>query len=619
MRYGEFLRLPAEVSRCHMLRLQGRSIAVDGHSTNYEGAGAQLDYDLISLAYNSTTRDRLVFRVDLSPVREAIGHTPVLVLAQLLFCSHPSGSPDVSGKYARIFPFQPSLVPDISGTGSATNRYRDKSELITWEGDAYAPVPGKSVPAWDDYTDRIEMVETDPDGDQDIVWNVTADVRRALLAGTEWYGMIVGETYNSAWEFWGIGASPRWPWMRYWYLYQVEFFHAAADDQIDLTSMVDTGLEENLFYLGALERGETGTPIKGFLKNFGDRDLDLVEIFDDHPEWSDPIQTDGTGTGSLDYVELASNAVSQKYEIRFTSGSAYEIRATAYRDNPDNLNPTYGGAGWTGDTGSDFVAPDGGLELPSAAWGAGTLVNDVFEVYVKGNSSEASWPSDSGAMLQLARDDGGTPDDATWRPATGRRTKLTAGVTIDAATKTISVRHITAANWPAGTKIFIGDGTNLDEGVVQSATATTITIESLAVTSNSYAAGAKVGTTLPVEGLTAAIWGTTTADAGASETPANRIYLHGPWPEYADPSTLGFLVGQEILIAAAGAGDVKEYATISFVGGTYIDLDAVLTEDYPSGAIVMVRGSGEKPFWMRVVAPAGTTEELKQARLNIRA
>jgi hypothetical protein len=718
MRYLEFLRLPTEKTYFHSVNIQGRSIVVDGHVSNNTTSGRVYDEGDIRLSFTDQSRKKWLIRIDFTQVRSLIGHTPILLLAELVLSSNES-TPDVgAGNYARLYRFNPDNYPNITATDSCTYRYRDASSLITWEGDAYSPVWGKELPLVDGYTDRIEMVETASyAGDGDNVFRITPDVRRSLLSGDEYYLMITPETQINGieWTLRGIGKTLRWPYIRLYYMFPVEFFQATPAGEIDLSTMVDTSTEDHLFYLGALERGETGSPVCGFIKNFSDRTIKQLEIFDDHPEWSDPQQTTGSGTGQLDYVELATAAVSQMYEIRFTSSTDFEIRATKYRDYPTDLNPTYGGTGWTGNTSTDYVAPSGGLMIPKAAWQPGTLVNDVFTVFVKGNSTVATWPSDSGDMVQVAKDNGSNaPDAATWRPATGRRSKTRASVTVDATTKKFPLRSIEASKWIVGTEAFVSDESNIHEGDVKSAGeaeigtdtftgtglddctisgnyngvewwstlrieidatgtpdtfrwsknggssweatgvscstsatlladgvyvtfgATTghtladrwdcnvnpffVELENLTNDSTVYAAGAKIGTSSPFRNVAPAVWGKTTQAAGASQTPANRIYLEGPDPENLDPDALGFTTGQTVYIqdvTNAAGHELGTVQTVSAAGG-YIDLDSNLTEDYGTDSPVMVKGSGEVKYWMRAVATLSTDEELKRTRLNVR-
>ena len=43
------------------------------------------------------------------------------------------------------------------------------------------------------------------------------------------------------------------------------FFQATVAGLIDMSSMVDNSTEENLYYLGALEAGDTGSSVLGFV------------------------------------------------------------------------------------------------------------------------------------------------------------------------------------------------------------------------------------------------------------------------------------------------------------------------------------------------------------------
>ncbi len=686
--------------------ITGRSIIIDGTTSNAAIAAVSTADAFAIVGTDAEGWAKLFIRVALTTLRSLIGHMPVILYAELRFALNQV---DYPGSYTIKF-YETKLTPDFS---DCTYRYRDVTGSVTWYKDAYSPVPGQDI-------------KTSPFDTQTIVgpvglattWNaaanVTAPLQDALRRGTNLEVLFWRNTGSRIWIAWTADSSIKRPYLRVYYLFPLEFFLSTAAGEIDLSSMVDNLNDENPYYLGAVERNETGTPVKGFLKNFGSRDLPLIELLDDHPEWTDPVQSAGAGTGGLDYVQLLGTAGSQKYTVQFSSGSAYEIKAEAYRDNIESYHPTYDAdPTWQGDTSTDFTAPEGGLVIPATAWQPGTAVADEFEIYVRGNSSDSTWPADSDDQTEMTDDSGGSPVTANWRPINGRRTKTTASVTINATTKKFPCKAIDDADWPMGTRAFVGDGTTLHEGTVASAQeaaigavvfsgvglddltlsgnyngtieddlvvqieddsaspelfkvsfdggstwaltgqecsvtgtaigygiiatfgATTghtntenwtapiqpfaVELESLTNDSTVYAAGARLGTSLPIQNLTVAVWGVTTAAAGPSEAVDYRIYLQGPPPDDLDPTSAGFVMAQEVYIVDVTDADIHEYGTIASVAATYIDLDANLTNDYPAGAIVTVRGSGEAAFWLRCVASGSTTEELKEARLNARA
>lgn len=708
MRVIEYGRYSTEYAGITARYIVGRSIVIDGSASNDAGTGSSTADEWFLRGGDATGWSKLFVRTSLTTVRSLIGHTPVVLFAELRFAVNRADTPGDS--YTIDF-WETKLAPDFA---DCNYRYRDLSGGITWYGNAYSPVPGRDLKAVAFDTQTIVAPAT-----YATTWNgavdVTTPLQDALRRGTNLEIMFWRRAGSTVvYIAWDYNSSVLRPYLRAYYLFPLEFFLSTTAGEIDLASMVDNLNDENPYYLGAVERDETGTPVKGFIKHFGSRALPLVELLDDHPEWADPVQSAGAGTGSLDYVQLLGTAGSQKYTVKFSSGSAFEVKAEAYRDNIESYHPTYDAdATWQGTTGGDFTAPEGGLVIPQEAWQPGTAVNDEFEVYVRGNSSDSTWPADSAGQTQITHDSAGSPVTANWRPISGRRTRTTAAVTVDSTTKKFPCKAIVDTDWPVGTRAFVGDGTNLHEGTVVAAQEATlgaavfagaglddltlsgnyngtveddlvveieddsaspelfkvswdggatwastglecsttgtaigngviatfgaivghtnaenwtapvqpfaVELEDLTADSTVYAAGARLGTSLPIESLGVAIWGLTTAAAGPSEAVDNRIYLVGAPPDSLDPSSAGFLPAQEVYIVDVTDRTINEYATIASVAATYVDLDANLTNDYPAGALVTVRGSGEAAFWLRCVASGSTAEELKEARLNARA
>ena len=397
----------------------------------------------------------------------------------------------------------------------------------------------------------------------------------------------------------------------------IEFFKVKADGSIDLLGLLDnsTGLDLNSLYLGAVEVSQMSTPVSFRVKNIGNRALPHLEIWDDRPEWSTPAAgTGNAGDAALEYPTLADAAVSQKYTIKFTDPTNYQVLAQAYKDNSADLNPTYGTTGWTGAVGADFIAPSGGLVLTAAAWSGTAVANDTFVIYVTGNSTDTSWAADSNDQVEIARDNGSNaPDDDTWRPVCGQRTMLTAALTIDATSKVATVRHIDPTAWPNGTKVFVANATTIDEGVVTAQDATSLTITFPSATSNVYAPGDKVGSTLPIRDLDVSLWAKTTGAAGAGQTNAAYIPLLGA-------ASLGFTPGQVCSIQDVTDPTLQEEFTIAAGGvdASHIQANALLTHDYGTGAMVIAGGTGEAQAWLRIVSTATTLEERKQLRLAVR-
>jgi hypothetical protein len=670
----------------------GRSIITEGSATNQDQGAA--DYNQDTHQWNVTVSADTSFahgaiEIEKELLKSKLGQIPILV--RVAFRPYIK-SDRTSGIQIWRFINQ----PDIKDCG---NRYRDLSALITWYEDVYAPMPGQDIEDPPAYSYASQAFTQGDYAD----FEITSIVERALRDNINVSFMLRGSAGDREFvtTYSDVGV---WPYFEFYFFYPVEFYQADSGGDIDLTRIIDDD-PGNEYYLGAVERGQTGSPVKGFFRNYTEA-TQQIEIFDDHPESEAPVQRVGTGTGELDYVALDDNAVSQLYEAVFYSATQYEIRATAYRDNAISLHPTINAdASWRGTVGSDFAAPTGGLRIPAAAWqSAGIALDDEFEIGVRGNTTDTSWPADSNDQVEITFDDSGNPDNGEWRPVTGHRIQTSAAVTIDATTKLIPTRFIDPTHWPIGNKAFIhnladydagsiksvqeadigtpvfsGSGTDdlsvsgnyngtitddyvveidaggtpgtykwsndgggtweatgivptgspqlLENGIyvtIPSGTAHTladtwtmdvkafaIELEGLTSGSTVYGTGSIVATTLPFRDVPAAVYDQVNQASGASSTPASRVYLE---------STAGFTQGDDILLVQASGDQLSEAATIA-AGGvqpTYLDLTAVLENDYAIGDFVTKSTTGQTPFWLRAVATLTTVEQLKSLRLNAR-
>jgi hypothetical protein len=609
---------PAQQASFKGVRVHGRSIIVDATATNYTET---TEYDPSYLNFKRVATgnpeiEKPLIKIAMAALRAAMGHSPVLVRVRLFLYAPAQGlTSDIHGHVQGLFRLL--TVPDWA---DADYRYRDVSGVIAWGGDAaiYSPVPGidhHPVPF------AILTIPANP-ATPPQWWSldVTDEIAYHLAAGDDMSFMAAmhpiktfAATQNTLQVNWK-GDTAHYPYLSFQYLLPIEFYACKANGDIDLSQMLDNSidLDTGNLYLGAVERGETGTPVACRIKNLGGRTLAHLEVWDDSPEWSTPVADAGNaGSGVLAHVVLAEASVSQKYTVKFTSATAYQVKAEAYKDNASNLHPTFGNSGWAGDTSADWNAPSGGLTIPTAAWSGTPQANDLIYVYVSGQTTDAAWPSDSNTQVEMTKDAAGDPDDTAWRPIKGQRTYTSGSVTIDAATKTINVRYIDTSKFPANTKVFIANGDTIDEGYIQSCTSSSITVVFGTVTNNVYAAGDKVCTTLPFRALGTAIFSTSTGAAGASQGNPALIPL-------LNAQSLGFANSAKILIRDVDDPTISEEATILAVDNVKITCAALLTHDYVSGSLVMQAGSGEGKFWLRIQADPSTTEELKRLRLCVR-
>lgn len=471
MRYKEYGKFDTEFADFTARKIRGLSIIIDNAGSNADGGGWNITDGITgdaawTLATDPWGSTKSFHTIALARLRAELGHTPVLLRARWRIHLYGyDGSYPSSGQQFGLF----RCVPGRIVQNQATYRYRATG--VTYEGDAYSPVHGADVAGTPFATTLIPLRQVFGYLDS---FDVTNELLYHLRANRDMQFLMRWLPLGSRREG-AVGATAYWnvrgkrPYLEISYLQNLEFFAAnPATGAIDLTKLLDsgTGSSNDWFYLGALERGETGSPVKLFLRNFGSRTFPLVVVMRRHPRWTVPVQTAGTGTGQLDYVQLADDAVWQKYTVTFTSATAYSVKAEAYRKHPVGLNPTGGGTGWTGTTSANWTAPSGGLTIPAAAWQPGTAVNDVFEFAVAGTDTDASWPADSDDQVEITHDVSGAPDGSGWRSIVAALTRSTAAVTISAATMKIPTRALIPTMWAIGSRAFIGNASGVHHGTV---------------------------------------------------------------------------------------------------------------------------------------------------------
>ena len=678
------------MQNCKSILSFGNTSDVVSNPNNYNPVGLGFGALIGDDGAGTSGRQVALVEIAIGQIKAKLGQIPVLIKCELSLMSEVSDT-----LTSRIYRMYTSW--DAADTNS---RYKDVSALTTWYEDTYGPYPGQDRETTPSYQGPAsEAVIAGERWEQ----NITSIVERALRDNTP-IEMMLWPTANQVGRaiFWKEVITTRNPLLYFFYLYPIEFYEDSGGN-IDYSSAIQEA-EDGHYYIGAVERGQTGSATKGWIRNYSGA-TQHVELFDDHPEFANPVQREGTGTGLLDFVTLSDPAVSQLYTVVFYSSTQYEVKAEAYRDNAVNLHPQIDtDASWRGAVGSDFTAPSGGLTIPAAAWQPGTLLNDEFEFGVRGNTTDTTWPADSNDQVEITQDDGGVADAAEWRPITGRRESTTNTVAVDGASIFFPVRHLLTGEWPIGNRCFIQDADKIDEGTITAAqerlldttpaftgtgdddltpsgnyngnsnrtyrvqidaegspdtfswsrdgttswVATGVaisdgqlledgvylnwggldnhtsgdywlfdadtwggTVGARTGGSNSYAAGATVATTLPIRSLSAAVFANVNADSGASESPASRLYLD---------DTTGFTQADVIFVQQVANQGIYESATIATGGvqSTYLDLTAVLTNDYSDGDFCTKQGAGEAAFWMRPVATVSTVEELKRLRVNAR-
>lgn len=635
----------------------------------------------------------LLVWIDIAQIKAKLGQVPVILMAAMNTQNYNLGS-------AGTHPIDIHRMLRVWDQGDTTNYNYDKSLGYTWHLDKHHIVRGEDMVATPDYT--FDVVHASSTEERNL-WPLKTIVERALRDTAPILFNVVCRTGSG-------GLSINWnppvvktrrPFMFVVFLYPIEFYQDDGAGGLDLMSPVTDAVGDEYYY-GAVEPGQTGTPVKNHLRNYSGA-TQQVDVFDDHPEYTVPITR--VGSAQLDYVDLDEAAVSQKYTAVFYSSTQYEIQAVAYRDNAVSLHPTINAdATWRGTVGADKTFPTpSGLTVKAAAWQPGTALDDEYEVGVRGNTTDTSWAADSNDQIQMTHDNAGTADPAGWRPVTGHREVTTAQVTVGATTKFFPTRKVDPVDWPVATKAFVMNVSTINEGAVSSVqeadigadafsgsglddititgnfngvwtdtlrvkidgtgTPDTFTwsiddgatweaagvpcstsptllqdgvyvqwaantghtlddywysvvkswgveLDGLTANSNVYGSGARIATTLPVRDFAANVFSTVDQDSGVSQGSPARLYL---------ASTAGMSPAQDVFIQNPEDPDTAETREIDSVqAGEYIDLTVALTQDYTTGNLCTVVGSGQAAYWTRPVATAVTAEQLKRLRLVAR-
>lgn len=581
-----------------------RSITRWGSPNNYTATWVNNSND-VRLIYNpSQNVTVMVNRYRMRKFRAIMGFRAIVLNA--LWKWRHGDAVDYGVFDCRCHPYYKSAgYPDIDDCNA---QYKDISTTTQWYGGGYCAQYGHDI--WAAYASRFTADTSVGFGVFFDSMDITDYFQLCLLNNEDlWFELFQVTSSNNV--FLGTSGNQEKPVLEAYFFFPIEMFPDGTGGQADVSNLLE--IDAQPINLGAYQQGETGTPQRFWLKNFSASTINHVEVWDDYPEWTIPVADPGNaGSGAIAYISVFEAAVSQRWEVKMLSATTFEVKATAYMDNIESLHPSYDASpSWQGSTSSDWDSPDGSIRIPTAAWSGTPATDDLFVTYTRGNSTDTAWPADSNDQVEMCDDSGGSPS-GDWRPIAAQRTVLTSGVTIDATSKTLTVKHIDTTKWTAGTRCFLANASTIDYGDINTVGgATSVTVDFDSATSNVYAAGAIFGTTLPFRGIPPTPWGRLNADSGASETYPDRIYI-------ANPTTLGFSNGDNILVQQTQNPDTAEELIIDTMTSTYIKTTTNMVNDYTADDVVIeFGGTNDKPFWIRVVADVATEEELKEFRLNV--
>jgi len=480
----------------------------------------------------------VLMKILMNQVRAKLGQVPIIIQCNFV-CALVGNSNSLQVRLYR-------LISDWS-LNNVTNRYKDKTGLVTWDGDAWFPWWGSDVEEPIISTAQWSLSAVLKLGNR---IDVKPIIEKSLRDNTD--AMLYFEGYNLDGNqdlYWNWRDNqPNNPYLEFTYIYPIEFYAPLVTGGIDLLNPMDDTLG-NEYFLGAVERGETGPAAKGWLKNFSGA-ISQIDVWDDYPEATQPFQLSGTGVGKLDFAEPGEVATSQKYTVEFYSATQFEVKAEAYRENPTSYHPQINlDASWRGDIYSDFNSPLGNCKIPASAWQRGTFTGDEFVFNIKGNTTDETWPADSNEQVEITFDNAGNPDSSNWRPITARRAKSRLTVTIDAAEKFFPVDFCNPAHWPVGNKAFVMNSSFIDHGVVKAVQRPSIGtpaltgsgLDDMTVEINSnYNGNARTTYRVRIDatgGTDTFEWsnddGATWQDTGVAITGSPQVLENGIWIEFA--------------------------------------------------------------------------------------
>jgi len=583
---------------------EGRSITRWGSNNNYTNTSVYNSSDVRLIYTPSQNVTAMMNWYKMRRFRAAMGFRAIVLRA--LWKWRHGNSVDYGTFDCRCHPYYKNAgYPDINDWSGA---YKDISTTTQWYGGGYYAQYGHDI--WNTYAARFTADTSVAQYTFFEAMDITDYFSLCLLNNEDlWFEMFQVSNANSL--FLGTSANQEKPQVEVYYFFPLEMFPEGNGGNPDVSTLLE--IDAAPINLGAYQQGETGTPQRFWLKNFSGSVINHAEVWDDYPEWTAPVADSGNGgSGALAYISVYEACQSQRWEVKFSSGTAYEVKATAYLDNIESFHPSYDAdPNWQGTTSGDWDDPDGNVTIPSAAWSGTPVSGDLFVFYTRGNTTDAAWPADSNDQVEMCDDASGSPS-GDWRPINAQRTVLTSGVTIDATTKVLTVKNINTSKWTAGTRIFVATADQIDYGEINTVGgATSITVDFDSVSSNVYTAGAIVATTLPFRSVPVTPWMELSAASGVSETYPDRIYCTNPTGE-------GFQNGDLLLVQKFDDPDTSEELVVDTLTSTYIKTTTNMVNDYVAGDVVIAYGSGyDKPFWIRVVADIGTDEELKEFRLNV--
>jgi len=207
-----------------------------------------------------------------------------------------------------------------------------------------------------------------------------------------------------------------------------------GDDNGDIDESREIFLGAGRYRIGSVTKDPNDTayqenPAKLFVKNqLANVTMKNVEIASP-PNWANYPEPDAGNTGDgtcSDVTTSPTDTIDEQWEIRLTSGTAFDVyRDTGTGDEPGQTQT------WTqdgsGTVGTQYSSATRGVSFTVSAGGTAFVNGDKFTFRTYKDYSIVGAPADSDHLLQICKDNGGSPD-GNWYHARKAMTTLTAQV-----------------------------------------------------------------------------------------------------------------------------------------------------------------------------------------------
>lgn len=359
---------------------------------------------------------------------------------------------DASGGISMTFNIYKADARAWSGDSNQNFRYYSSSN--EWE--EYGLKPNI------DYTDHILDTFTDPASTAWILQelDVTNTIQEGIEKDTPQADFLImkndgdddvgGVSFSNNVQVYGSGGADvqKRPQLVITYKKPLAFYEADDSGDIDTTKEVfieDAGKSRVGAVVqdgsGTWDSPTTGSTAKYFIKNErSDIALSNVYVFSSDDRADLPQADSGnTGNGTMSEVSTdPDDTQKEEWEIEFTSATAFTVKRRDMNSNDSYTTDTPG----TGTVGTTYTSTDRGISFTITAGGTSFVSGDKFTFRTWPDNSISGAPSDSDDLLQICKDNSGSPD-GNWQYIKPPMDKLASSVSGSATITLNSVQYFT--------------------------------------------------------------------------------------------------------------------------------------------------------------------------------